>query len=201
MSQTIERVRNGVDTEQMYGTLDAIEAQPELGGFQFRATNRLVAGSHNRSTIRGFYGAGQEDTTRDREFVLDAGEPAILLGGDEGPNPAGYVLHALAACLTTSLVYVAARSQGPAHADDDFHRRLTAGCGNEHLLAALDPVRRALLRYERVYMREPARVARSAAQHDEIIATRERGDHAEAARLVRENLARGLPDLTEALEP
>jgi uncharacterized OsmC-like protein len=40
--------------------------------------------------------------------VLDAGEPAVLLGTDTGPNPAEFVLHALAACLTTSLVYVAA---------------------------------------------------------------------------------------------
>ena len=85
-------------------------------------------------------------------------------------------------------------------ADDDFHRTLTAGCGNEHLLAALGPVRRALLRYERVYMREPARVARSVAQHASIVEALERGDHAEAAQRVRENLARGLPDLTEALE-
>ena len=108
MTQILERVRNGVDTEQMYGTLDAIKAQPELGIFQFRATNRWLGGSHNRSTIRGFYGAGQEDTTRQREFAIDAGEPAILLGADDGPNPAEYLLHALAACLTTTLVYVAA---------------------------------------------------------------------------------------------
>ena len=40
--------------------------------------------------------------------MIDAGEPAILLGSDTGPNPAEYLLHALAACLTTSLVYVAA---------------------------------------------------------------------------------------------
>jgi uncharacterized OsmC-like protein len=40
--------------------------------------------------------------------VLDAGEPAILLGTDTGPNPAELLLHALAACLTTSIVYVAA---------------------------------------------------------------------------------------------
>ena len=32
----------------------------------------------------------------------------MLLGADTGPNPAEYLLHALAACLTTSLVYVAA---------------------------------------------------------------------------------------------
>ena len=85
-------------------------------------------------------------------------------------------------------------------ADDDFHRALTAGCGNEHLLAALGPVRRALLRYERVYMREPSRIERSAAQHDAIVEALERGDHAEAAQRVRENLAGGLPDLREALE-
>ena len=57
---------------------------------------------------QGFYGAGQEDTTRTHAFTLDAGEPPILLGSDTGPNPAEALLHALAACLTTSLVYVAA---------------------------------------------------------------------------------------------
>jgi uncharacterized OsmC-like protein len=46
--------------------------------------------------------------SRADEFTVDAGEPAILLGTDTGPNPAEYLLHALAACLTTSLVYVAA---------------------------------------------------------------------------------------------
>lgn len=85
-------------------------------------------------------------------------------------------------------------------ADDDFHRLLTADCGNEHLLAALAPVKRALLRYERVFMLEPDRIDRSVAQHDAIIAALERGDHAEAAQRVRGNLAHGLPDLTEALE-
>ena len=49
-------------------------------------------------------------------------------------------------------------------------------------------------------MREPARVERSVAQHDAIIRALERGDHAEAAQRVRENLAGGLPDLTDALE-
>jgi DNA-binding SARP family transcriptional activator/DNA-binding GntR family transcriptional regulator len=85
-------------------------------------------------------------------------------------------------------------------ADDDFHTQLTADCGNERLLAALRPVRRALLRYEQIYMLDPARVERSAAQHDAIIAALERGDQALAAQRVRENLTRGLPDLADALE-
>ena len=105
---TQERVRNGVDTEVLFGTLDAIKGQPGLAGFQFRATNHWIDGAHNRSTIKDFYAACGEDTTRTEAFELNAGEPAILLGTDTGANPAEHVLHALAACLTTSLVYVAA---------------------------------------------------------------------------------------------
>ena len=101
-------IRNGVDTDQLFGTLDLIKAQPELARFQFRVRNRWIDGSHNRSTIKGFYAAGGEDETRGEAFVIDAGEPAILLGTDTGANPAEHLLHALAACLTTSIVYVAA---------------------------------------------------------------------------------------------
>jgi hypothetical protein len=108
MSIVTETTPNGVDTQKMFATLDLIKAQPELARFQFRATNRWIHGAHNRSTIKGFYAAGGEDSSRAEEFHVDAGEPAILLGADTGPNPAEYLLHALAACLTTSIVYVAA---------------------------------------------------------------------------------------------
>ncbi|HKH18610.1 MAG TPA: OsmC family protein [Solirubrobacteraceae bacterium] len=113
MSTVTDTIRNGVDTEKLFGTLDLIRAQPELARFQFRATNRWIDGAHNRSTIRDFYAAGGEDTSRGEAFVIDAGEPAILLGTDTGANPAEYLLHALAACLTTSIVYVAAARKVP----------------------------------------------------------------------------------------
>src|SRR5918994_315965 len=78
----------------MFATLDLIKAQPELAQFQFRATNRWIDGSHNRSTIKGFYAAGGEDATRAEEFQIDAGEPAITgdmdvrgaLGVDDEPR-------------------------------------------------------------------------------------------------------------------
>jgi uncharacterized OsmC-like protein len=101
-------IRNGVDTGTMFATLDLIKARPELAKFRFRARNRWIDGAHNRTTIKDFYAAGGEDTTRSEAFAIDAGEPAILLGSDTGANPAEYLLHALAACLTTSIVYVAA---------------------------------------------------------------------------------------------
>ena len=58
MSVATDTIRNGVDTEKMFATLDLIKEQPELAKFQFRATNRWVDGSHNRSSIKDFYGAG-----------------------------------------------------------------------------------------------------------------------------------------------
>jgi uncharacterized OsmC-like protein len=39
---------------------------------------------------------------------MDADEPAILAGNDEGANPVEHLLHALASCLTTSMVAHAA---------------------------------------------------------------------------------------------
>src|SRR6478752_6050681 len=101
-------VRNGIDTAQVYGTLDALKAQPELARFEFRVENRWVSGPHSRSTIHGFWGAGQEDATRTVPFVLDASEPPVLFGHNEAPNPAEFVLHALAGCLTLTIVNVAA---------------------------------------------------------------------------------------------
>ena len=51
---------NGVDTPTLFATINAVKGQPELAKFQFRASNRWISGTHNRSTINGYYGAGQE---------------------------------------------------------------------------------------------------------------------------------------------
>lgn len=99
---------NGINVEQLRNTITAITDKPSLAIFRFRAENKWMGGSHNRSSIGGFYGAGQEDTTRTTPFVLDSDEPQVLLGEDKGANPTEYALHALAGCLTTSLVAHAA---------------------------------------------------------------------------------------------
>jgi uncharacterized OsmC-like protein len=67
-----------------------------------------VDGGYNQSVIQDFYGVGKEDESRDVPFILANDEPDVLLGKDNAPNPAEYVLHALAGCLTTSIVYHAA---------------------------------------------------------------------------------------------
>jgi uncharacterized OsmC-like protein len=109
MSQaTITRVINGVDVDRMGTTIQAVQQNTSLATFQFRAKNRWITGGHNRSTIQSFYGAGQEGTVRKKPFVLDSDEPPVFFGKDHGANPYEFVLHALAAGLTTSLVYHAA---------------------------------------------------------------------------------------------
>jgi uncharacterized OsmC-like protein len=108
---TTSKVRpplNGVDTPTLFATLDAVRANPDLAKFQFRAANRWIAGTNNRSTIRGFYGAGQEDTTRTDDFTYDADHPAVLVGTGKAPTPVEFLLHAIAACLTAGLVNIAA---------------------------------------------------------------------------------------------
>ncbi|WP_203434347.1 OsmC family protein [Nitrosococcus halophilus] len=72
-----------------------------------RAQYTWLGGNHNSSTITGFYGAKQEIAHK-QMFVLHADEPPLLAGGDEGANPVEYLLNALAACVTTSMVAHAA---------------------------------------------------------------------------------------------
>ena len=95
---------NGLNTQLMVETIEAIKQQPTLAKFQFRARNQWKGGSVNQSTIKDFYGAGQEDRSREEPFEFVNGEPPVLLGGNEGANPVEFLLHAVVGCLTTTLV-------------------------------------------------------------------------------------------------
>lgn len=104
----VTRTTNGVDVGRLYGTIDAIKADPGIAEFRFRAHHQWVDGAHSRSTIKDFYGAGSEDTSRPDTFTLEADEPGVLLGEDHGPNATEMVLAALATCLDATLIYHAA---------------------------------------------------------------------------------------------
>jgi uncharacterized OsmC-like protein len=99
---------NGVNVDQLVTTVNAIQQNPGLARFQFRAHNEWSEGGHSRTTIQGFYGAGQEDTSRSQPLILEGDEPAVLLGGNAGPNAVEAVLHALASCLAVGFIYNAA---------------------------------------------------------------------------------------------
>jgi uncharacterized OsmC-like protein len=99
---------NGLNMEALVGTVEAVKQDPSLGQFEFRATNRWINGGENRSRIKEFFGAGDEDESRTDAFEFTNGEPPVLLGANEGANPVEFLLHALAGCVTTTTVLHAA---------------------------------------------------------------------------------------------
>jgi uncharacterized OsmC-like protein len=101
------RPLNGVNTPALFATINAVGANPSLAKFQFRATNRWVAGTHTRGTIETFYGAGAEQAHK-RAFTLEADHPAVLVGEDSAPLPIEYLLYGLASCIMSGVANIAA---------------------------------------------------------------------------------------------
>ncbi len=90
-----EKILNGVDVEAVKGLIKDLNEKPNLGKSKFRAKNEWINGGHNRTTVTGFYSAGQEISHTQR-FVLDADEPHIMAGKDQAANPVEHLLNALA---------------------------------------------------------------------------------------------------------
>lgn len=97
---------NGVNVDNLFGVIDAVKENPKVADFKFRLENKWVNGGYTRSTVKDFYGACETQTRSG--FTLESAEHPVLLGEDQSANPVEYALHALAGCLTTSLVYHAA---------------------------------------------------------------------------------------------
>ena len=101
-------IQNGVNVDQLVETIDAVQKNPELAEFEFRAKNNWIDGGHCVSIVKSFYGVGAEDTSRKETFTMECSHPNVLLGNDEAATPPEVVLHALASCLTGAMVYHAA---------------------------------------------------------------------------------------------
>jgi uncharacterized OsmC-like protein len=95
---------NGLSTQQLVQTVEALKRDKMLAKFEFRARNEWIDGVENRSVIQNFYGAGAEDESRLVPFTYTSGEPPVLLGANEGANAGEFLLHALAACITSTAV-------------------------------------------------------------------------------------------------
>ena len=98
---------NGVELNRLTDTIEAVKADPKVASFKFRILNRWIDGGQNRSEVQQF-SAGGNEIQHKNGLILDADEPDVLLGTDRGANPVEHLLHALAACVTTSMVYHAA---------------------------------------------------------------------------------------------
>jgi uncharacterized OsmC-like protein len=95
---------NGVDVSRMHETIEAVSSRPALGKFTFRVANQWIDGAENRTATRDF-NAGGEEKKHFADFTMVGDEHEVLLGKDIGANPVEHLLHALASCVTTSMVY------------------------------------------------------------------------------------------------
>ena len=105
--QTQTKIVNGVDVDQLFKTIDTIKENPEIAKFNFKAKNKWIGGTANKTTVSEYYGACKTHM-RSKPHVFIKDEPPVLLGKDQGANPVEYLLAGVAGCVTTSLVAHAA---------------------------------------------------------------------------------------------
>lgn len=98
---------NGVNTPTLLATVNAVRQEPALARFTFRATNAWQKGTHSRTRIEMFDGAGGTHAHQE-PFAYDADHPQVLVGRDEAPTPVEFLLHALASCLTAGIANISA---------------------------------------------------------------------------------------------
>ena len=77
--------RNGVNVDQLVATIGAIQQDPNVAAFTFKASSTWRSGANNTGEIKDFVHAGQP-ALRPEAFRLTGDEPAVLLGSNQGPN-------------------------------------------------------------------------------------------------------------------
>jgi uncharacterized OsmC-like protein len=103
---TEKQVDNGVNVEALLGAREALTQAPEAAKFTWRATCKWVNGTHSRSTIKGFFGLGEEQNHK-TEFTFEADHPEVFASEDLAATPVEMVLAGLASCLTAGVAAVA----------------------------------------------------------------------------------------------
>ena len=106
MSSTNPVVNNGVNVEALLGARAALTETPAGAAFKWRATCKWVNGTHSHSTVKSFFGLGEEQSHR-TEYSFDADHPEIFASEDNGATPVEMVLVGLGSCLTAGVAAVA----------------------------------------------------------------------------------------------
>jgi uncharacterized OsmC-like protein len=99
--------RNGVNVDQLMATIGAVQQDPNVAAFTFKASSSWRSGARNDGEIKNFVHAGQP-AVRPEAFRLVGDEPPVLLGSNEGPNAVELLLQALGFCYAVGYVYNAA---------------------------------------------------------------------------------------------
>src|SRR5262245_64717085 len=106
LSMATTSVNNGVNVQALLDAREALKGAPGATQFTWRANCKWINGTHSRSSIRGFFGLGQEQQHK-TESSFEADHPEIFASEDHAITPIEYVLVGLASCLTAGVAAVA----------------------------------------------------------------------------------------------
>src|SRR6188474_203275 len=99
-------VNNGVNVQALLDAREALKGAPEATKFTWRASCKWQDGTYSKSSVKGFFGLGQEQQHK-TESTFEADHPEIFASEDLGVTPIEYVLVGLASCLTAGVASVA----------------------------------------------------------------------------------------------
>ena len=130
-------IRNGINVDQLVGTIGAIKQDASVAKMTFKATTRWQDGTHSVADIGAFTHAGKTDGSRvEGQFKLQGDEPPVLLGRNQGPNAVELCLAALGFCYAVGYVanaaakgYEIAELSYEVDGDIDLHAFLGLGKG------------------------------------------------------------------------
>ncbi len=101
-------VLDGVDTGALTKMVEAVRNDHNLARVTFRANSQWRGGCLVSSQIAAMTQGGDTDTGRTgKKFTMTSDHPPSLLGGDEAPTPAEYLLQGFAGCLACNIVATA----------------------------------------------------------------------------------------------
>lgn len=105
--QTVTKpAENGVNVEALLGAREVLKEAPAAAQFTWRAECEWMGGVHSRSTVKDFFGLGEEQS-HNNSFTIEADHPPQFAASDNGATPVEIVLSALASCLSAGVASVA----------------------------------------------------------------------------------------------
>jgi uncharacterized OsmC-like protein len=102
----IDGIDNGVNVAALLDAREALKAAPEAAQFTWRSTTRWENGVHTTSTVKDFFGLG-ENRDHKNEATFTADHPEVFAAEDHGITPIEYLLVGLGSCLTAGVASVA----------------------------------------------------------------------------------------------
>jgi uncharacterized OsmC-like protein len=102
----IDSIDNGVNVQALLEAREVLKGAPEAAQFTWRSTTRWENGVHTTSTVKEFFGLGEEHDHK-AESTFTADHPEVFAAEDHGITPIEYLLVGLGSCLTAGIASVA----------------------------------------------------------------------------------------------